>query len=69
VCQGRPGQKDAYDFYFCWKVWDALRSCALSGTQCQYGLGGTPEHRFNGRWSDGTPIRELKVQEAAPIAP
>lgn len=58
---------DAYAWGFCWKVWDALRSCASSGTDCQYALGDTPEHRYIGTWSDGVPVIGLKVQDEAPI--
>ena len=60
---------DAYDWNFCWKVWDALRSCAYDGSDCRYALGNTPQHRSNGRWSDGVPIAPLKIQDAAPIRP
>jgi pimeloyl-ACP methyl ester carboxylesterase len=69
VCAGARGTADAYDWNFCWKVWDALRSCAYSGRACRYALGDTPRHRFNGRWSDGVPITPLKIQDAAPIRP
>lgn len=58
---------DAYDWGFCWKIWDALRNCALEGKDCPYALGDTPEHRYIGTWSDGVPIIGLKVQEEAPI--
>ena len=52
-----PGVRrpDAYDWNFCWKVWDGLRSCAIRH-QCGYALGDTRRHRSNGSWSDGTPI-------------
>jgi len=63
------GKLTAYDYFHLWKVMDALRSCAFEGRDCEYALGDTPEHRFNGIWSDGTPIKPLKVQDAAPIAP
>jgi hypothetical protein len=69
VCAARRGGADAYDWNFCWKVWDALRSCAMGGTRCRYALGDTPQHRSMGRWSDGTPIAPLKIQDAAPIRP
>jgi hypothetical protein len=72
VCSGGPGfggPPDAYDWNFCWKVWDALRSCAYSGVDCRYALGNTLAHRFMGRWSDGVPIIPLKIQNAAPISP
>ncbi|HEY1238004.1 MAG TPA: hypothetical protein VGE91_06685 [Solirubrobacterales bacterium] len=72
VCAGGAapfGPADAYDWNFCWKVWDALRSCAYSGKNCRYALGNTPEHRSLGRWSDGTPVIPLKIQNAPPIGP
>jgi hypothetical protein len=60
---------DAYDWNFCWEVWDALRSCAHHGTDCRYALGNTRQHRSNGSWSDDVPITPLKIQDAAPIRP
>jgi hypothetical protein len=62
-------QVDAYDWYFCWKVFDALQSSAYFGTNSQYALGDTPEHRSNGIWSDGVPVQQLTIQEAAPLVP
>ncbi len=52
---------DAHDFYGTWKLLDALIDTTYRGTNRQYALGDTPEQRFLGRWSDGTPIREFKV--------
>jgi hypothetical protein len=72
VCAGGAapfGPADAYDWNFCWKVWDALRSCAYKDRNCRYALGNTPEHRSLGRWSDGTPVIPLKIQNAPPIGP
>jgi hypothetical protein len=72
VCAGGApgfGPANAYDWNFCWKVWDALRSCAYSGVNCRYALGNTPQHRSLGRWSDGVPVTPLKIQSAAPIVP
>jgi hypothetical protein len=69
VCAARKGAADTYDWSFCWKVWDALRSCAYDGTDCRYALGDTPRHRSNDRWSDGMPIAPLKIQDASPIRP
>jgi hypothetical protein len=63
------GKPNAYDRNFCWKVWDALRSCALEGEDCKYALGNTKAHRSMGRWSDGSPVTPLKIQDAAPISP
>ena len=64
-----PVSLDALDFFACWKILDGLRECALSGTNCEYALDDTPEHRFMGLWSDGVPVSELKIQKTAPIAP
>jgi pimeloyl-ACP methyl ester carboxylesterase len=82
VCSARAGQADAYDWNFCWKVWDAMRACAgairlpgqRSGSRararlCRSAFGATPEHRSNGRWSDGRPVTPLKVAARAPIRP
>jgi hypothetical protein len=69
VCTARRGGADAYDWNFCWKVWDALRSCAIRGRDCSYALGDTRRHRSHGRWSDGVAVAPLKVQDRAPIAP
>ena len=69
VCAAPPDQADAYDWNFCWKVWDALRDAAYYGTNGKYALGDTPEHRSNGTWSDGVAITPLKIQKEAPISP
>jgi hypothetical protein len=71
VCAGGSvtGAPNAYDWNFCWKVWDALRSCATAGEDCRYALGNNRKHRSLGRWSDGVPVIPLKVQDAAPIGP
>jgi hypothetical protein len=62
-----PYPVDAYDWGFCWRSFDALRACALYGTDCQYALGNTPQDRYIGTWSDGVPIIGLKIQTQAPI--
>lgn len=69
VCAANPPGPDAYDYYFCWKVWDALQECAYHRRWCKYALGDTPAHRNMGKWSDGTPIAALKIQDEAPIRP
>jgi len=69
VCAARRGFADAYDWNFCWKVWDALRDFAYYGIHRRYALGRTRRHRSNGRWSDGVPIAPLKVRNRAPIRP
>jgi hypothetical protein len=69
VCAAPNGTADAYDWNFCWKVWDALRSCAYDGRDCSYALGNSRRHRSLGRWSDGAWVRPLEVQDAAPLRP
>jgi len=51
---------DAIDFFCYWKLGDALLSCTFYGTDCEYAFGDTPEQRFMGNWSDGTPVTELE---------
>jgi pimeloyl-ACP methyl ester carboxylesterase len=68
VCSATKGTANAYDWNFCWKVWDGLRDCAYHGTHCGYALGNTAKHRSNGRWSDGVPITPLKIRDRAPIS-
>jgi hypothetical protein len=69
VCASPPGRADAYDWNFCWKVWDGLRDFAYYGIHRRYALGDTHRHRSNGKWSDGTPVKPLIVRNAAPIRP
>jgi predicted esterase len=52
---------DALNFYAIWKLTDALQSCAINNEFCEYALGGQPSQRFMGKWSDGTPVKELVV--------
>lgn len=69
VCAAGEGQADAYDWGFCWKVWDDLRAAADAGAEPTAAIGDTPAHTDNGEWSDGTPIAPLTVQHSAPITP
>src|SRR5262249_14013785 len=72
VCAAGPafgGPANDYDWNFCWKVWDALRTCAYYRKDCRYALGDTEEHRSMGNWSDGVPVIPLKIQSVAPIRP
>lgn len=49
--------------YGIWKLTDSLLSCAFTGADCDYALGNTPEQRFMGVWSDGTPVQELEFTD------
>jgi len=52
---------NALDWYACWKLYDGLTDAAFSGKNREYALGNTPQQRFMGFWSDGTPVKELSV--------
>jgi acetyl esterase/lipase len=54
---------NALDYYGTWKLFDALCDAAFTGKNRQYALGNTPQQRFMGRWSDGTPVKELIVTD------
>lgn len=54
---------DAMDYYSTWKLFDALTDYAFYGINEEYCLGNTPEQRFMGLWSDGTPVNELIVTD------
>lgn len=69
VCTASEGQADAYDWNFCWKVWDDLRAAADAGELPTAAIGDTAAHTSNGEWSDGTPIAPLTVRPDAPIGP
>jgi len=69
VCAGGPGTADAYDWNFCWKVWDALRATAYTGKWRQYAFGDSAAHTSLGTWSDGVPVLPLEVAAAAPVLP
>ena len=61
----RLGHKslDALDYYGTWKLFDGLMDAAFYGKNVQYALGDTPEQCYMGKWSDGTPVKELRVTE------
>ena len=65
----RPGHADAYDWNFCWKVFDALQSAAVGGTHGRSVLGDTARNRDLGAWSDGVPIAPLEIRHEGPIRP
>jgi hypothetical protein len=52
---------NALKYYGYWKLCDALCDAAFFGRNREYALGNTPQQRFMGRWSDGTPVKELIV--------
>jgi hypothetical protein len=56
-----PHSVNALDYYAFWKLFDALTDAAFYGKNREFAIGNTPQQRFMGRWSDGTPVRELTV--------
>lgn len=54
---------NAMDFYGTWKLFDALCDAAFYNKNREYALGNTPQQRFMGVWSDGVPVKELKVTD------
>lgn len=54
---------DALDYYCLWKLFDALTDAAFYGLNREYALGNTPEQRYMGVWSDGTPVKEMIVTD------
>ena len=54
---------NALDYYGTWKLFDALTDAAFYGRNREYALGNTPQQRFMGVWSDGVPVKELKVTD------
>lgn len=54
---------NALDYYGTWKLFDALCDAAFYGRNREYALGNTPKQRFMGVWSDGVPVKELKVTD------
>jgi pimeloyl-ACP methyl ester carboxylesterase len=54
---------NALDFYGTWKLFDGLCDAAFFGKNREYALGNTPQQRFMGKWSDGVPVKELKVTD------
>lgn len=54
---------NALDFYGTWKLFDGLCDAAFYNKNREYALGNTPQQRFMGRWSDGVPVKELKVTD------
>jgi len=63
VCFPFFGTVDAMDYYSTWKLFDALTDYAFYDINKEYCLGNTPEQRFMGLWSDGTPVNELIVTD------
>jgi len=57
----RNRTRDALDYFGYWKLCDGLLDAAFFNRHREFALGDTPELRFMGRWTDGTPLREVTV--------
>ncbi len=55
---------DALDYYGFWKLLDGLLDASFRDKNADYAIGDTPEQRFMGRFSDGTPVNPLIVRQA-----
>jgi acetyl esterase/lipase len=49
------------DYYGTWKLFDGLYEAAFYNRNREYALGNTSQQRYMGLWSDGTPVKELIV--------
>lgn len=61
--RGETPTTNAMDFFGTWKLFDGLCDAAFYGKNREYALGNTPQQRFMGKWSDGVPVKELKVTD------
>ena len=63
ICIPSSDTVDAMDYYSTWKLFDALTDYAFYGINKDYCFDNTPQQRFMGLWSDGTPVTELIVTD------
>jgi hypothetical protein len=63
VCILNSDTVNAMDYYSTWKLFDALTDYAFYGINKEYCFDNTPQQRFMGLWSDGTPVKELIVTD------
>jgi acetyl esterase/lipase len=54
---------NAHDYYGYWKLFDALCDAAFQGKNREFALGNTSQQRFMGKWSNGDPVKEMKIIE------
>jgi acetyl esterase/lipase len=55
------GAVDAMDWYGTWKLFDALTDAAFYGTHRDVALGGSTAQTSMGVWSDGVPVKPMRV--------
>lgn len=53
---------DAMDFAL-WRLFDALCDAAFNGKNRGAALGNTPARRSMGKWSDGKPVKEMRITD------
>jgi hypothetical protein len=62
---------DALDYFGYWKICDGTLDAGFGAGHREFALGDTPEIRFMGTWSDGTPIEPaivLPIEDTAETA-
>lgn len=59
--RAKKSRTDVVDYNGYWKLLDALMDCTHKGENCDIAFGDTEAQRSLGKWSDGTPIKPLKV--------
>ncbi|MDI6644550.1 MAG: alpha/beta hydrolase [Methanobacteriaceae archaeon] len=52
---------NSLDYYGTWKLFDGLYEAAFYGRNREYALGNNTDQRYMGKWSDGTPVKELII--------
>jgi acetyl esterase/lipase len=58
-----PVAVNALEYFGLWKLFDGLTDAAFYHTNRNYALGDAPEQRFMGIWSDGVPVKPLRVTD------
>ncbi|MFO7898800.1 MAG: alpha/beta hydrolase, partial [Planctomycetota bacterium] len=54
---------DALDYYGTWRLFDRLTDAAFRGENRAYAPGGGAGQRGMGTWSDGTPVKQLRIRK------
>jgi acetyl esterase/lipase len=57
------GKTDALDYFGFWKLFDGLTDAAFFHTNRNFALGNTPEQKFMGLWSDGVPVKPMRITD------
>jgi hypothetical protein len=60
---GVPLAPDALDYYGYWKLLDGLLDAAYRNQNRDYALGGAPQQRYMGQFSNGQPVTPILVSD------